>query len=201
MLAGWRKWLLLIGMALGAGAAALYFRPDPPPPPSPVQIGSTAVALEVQKEGDHLRLVWDRRNPTIRGVAHATLHITDGKQHSVIPLDAENLATGSAVYWPESDRFLFRLDLGDAVGTAGAPVTSEAVAGTTPPEDPPAKAELPKPPVRRPPVRVLPVAKKVVADPATPRKSVKESRVSRVVGRMPLLRRLRKHRQSEMDQF
>jgi hypothetical protein len=200
MLAGWRKWLLLIGMALGAAAAALYLRPDPPPAPSPAQIGSTAVALELRNEGDHLRVMWDRRNPAIRSADHATLHITDGKQRSAIPLDAEDLAAGSAVYWPESDRFVFRLDLGDGVGTAGTPVTSLAVAERTSPENPRAKTKFLKPPVHRTPVPVLPVAKKVVADPDSPRKSVKESRMSRAIGRMPLLRRLKKH-PSAIDQF
>jgi hypothetical protein len=187
MLAGWRKWLLLIGMALGASAAALYFRPDPPPPPSPVQIGSTAVALELRREGDHLRVVWDRRNPEIRKASQAALHITDGKYQSTLPLDAGDLAIGSALYWPESDRYSFRLDLGNGSG--------DTVNETAAVEEIPAPAAVKPAPrkVQRPPVPVIPAARKFAEDPPE-HKVGKESRVSRAIGHVPLLRRLRKHR-------
>jgi len=198
MLAGWRKWLLLIGMVLGATVAALYFRPDPPPAPSPVQVGSTAVALGLKREGDHLRVVWDRRNPAIRNADHATLRITDGNQHSVIPLDAVDLANGSAVYWPESDRFSFNLDLGAAGGSAYAPATAEVI---EPEVEAATEAPLPAKPVRRPPVRVVQVAKKTGLEEEVAATSAKESRMSRVVGRVPLLRRLKKHRESPPDIF
>ena len=80
--------------------------------------GTTAVSsdelpLRVEHEGKALRLRWDSNASALRSASRAALYISDGKLTSQLNLNRGNLDSGSAVYWPETNKenIAFRLEL------------------------------------------------------------------------------------------
>ena len=176
----WLQWVLgATGLLMGIAAASIAFRDrSPAPPPRPHSTAATA--LYVQHEGGALRLHWD---PAVRANTGVIL-IQDGSRESRLDLNANELRAGVASYWPESKEVTFRLQLDG--GDAG----SIRATADTPSPKPSAFAEKPhaKPAVAKP-VK-LPRREPADDDDDPP---VKRSRLSRVAGKIPLLRRLRKH--------
>jgi hypothetical protein len=113
------------------------------------------------------------------------ISIQDGARETRLDLNANELRSGVASYWPESREVTFSLQL-----DGGPASTIRASADTPTPAAPAVAPEKPR--------RTHSIAKEVkvgrrdaveVDADAPP----KRSRLSRVAGKIPLLRRLRKH--------
>ncbi|SPF54565.1 hypothetical protein SBA4_6480008 [Candidatus Sulfopaludibacter sp. SbA4] len=89
------------------------------------------VTLNVERNGQSLRLKWDRNAAAVREATHAILHIEDGTHQSQLDLDSTLLDSGLLSYWPETRNVAFRMEL----FTPGRTVT-ESVRATnvTPPQ-------------------------------------------------------------------
>jgi hypothetical protein len=169
-------------------------------PAVPDRIGLTAVS-----DGDALRLEWSRTAETVRTATDAVLYIEDGKSHSQMKLNESQLAGSSVRYWPETQYVRFRLEVHGAsrnatdqveVATKGGPSQAEKRQMRAVVEKArPSPFERPKPEVVRKPSEISLVAKTIPKAPE-PAVQPKESRFGRMVGRIPLLRRLRKHPQA-----
>jgi hypothetical protein len=191
-----REWVLAAAglLMIGAAASILIHRREPPPlPPQPVAETNapSTVALYVQHDGPALRLHWDANAAAIRSAAVGTLTIADGPRESRLSLKPADLSSGVASYWPETSEVTFRLDLDNApAGTIR--VTAAPPAQTRP--SPFEVAAKPKP------TRAATTAARAVRDEDEPDDEEdapppppKHSRLSRVTGKIPLLRRLHRH--------
>ena len=170
-------------------------------PPVPAKIG-----LNAHDEGDALRLQWDRTSRPIRDASHAILYIQDGEKQSKLELTDRQLTAASVRYWPEADSVTFRLDVFHWDGSS-----SETVMASRPlhqvkkslrlravvdqvrpsPFDPGRLPEVAQGSADRaiPPPREAP--EQVQAEPRKP------SRFGSLISKIPLLRRLRKHSESD----
>jgi hypothetical protein len=180
------------------------------PPAVPETIG-----LRADAEGERLRVQWNRASRQIRNADHAVLFIEDGTVETKLDLTGRQLDSASVLYWPESERVTFRLEVyrgaqssSDSTEVAPAPARgrrkpaglARALVEQTRPsafqQEEPATGETqtlpapvvahrqtPEPPPPEPEAVPLPAA----AGPP------RESRVSRMISKIPLLRRLRKH--------
>ena len=92
--------------AAGGGAARV-----PAAVPAAAAGAAPHVALEVQRNAQLIRLLWDRNAPMIRAADHATLYIEDGTHQSRLDLDRRELDSGLVSYWPETRDVEFRLDV------------------------------------------------------------------------------------------
>jgi hypothetical protein len=180
------QWLLAgAGLLLGVAAAYLAFHTRPPATaPLPPSRSTATTALYVQHDGGALRLHWD---PGVRANS-GVIRIRDGARESRLDLNAGELRSGVASYWPESKEVTFQMELdGAVVGAIRAP------------------AAPPSPASRPAPVAEKPRPKRIAAKPVklTPRErddpddevdsAPKRSRWNRVTGKIPLLKRLHKH--------
>ncbi len=246
--------------------------PFPVSVPAPVRPMPSAhptqyVSLDVERNGQSLRLKWNRNATAVRDAAYAILHITDGPHRSQLNLDSSLLHSGLLSYWPETHNVQFRMELfapgqtvtesvrslngvraepvADAVAPQprrpatpqgfasrsaaearpspfAAPKTprpspeSGAAAPKTTPAAPIPKSpekEEPSAPPPTPPRHPTEIREIVVPLPAQPpatydKAEVTEvtdpahgSRLGRMVGKIPLLRRLRKHPETAPDQI
>lgn len=209
----WRipRWALpaAIGGVLAiAGADAILMQRRP----VSVRPRATAekIGLRADAEGEGLRVQWDRGSRPVRNADHAILFIEDGADRSQLDLTGRQLDSSSIMYWPESERGAFRLEV-----YRGSLSSSESAAFALPQDRKrrkhagPARAMVqparPSPFEHVEPVIVvtqtLPAparaiapkqaeavgASVAVAEPAS------ESRLDRFISRIPLLRRWRKH--------
>ena len=178
----------------------------------PEQIG-----LHADAEGECLRVQWDRASRPIRNADHAVLFIEDGAAKSQLDLTGRQLDSSSVKYWPESERITFRLEV-----YRGRQSTSDSAQFGLPPgsgqrrqggaaramvqqirpspfehQDPEIEVTqtLPAPVVAaRAPVPEPTPEPVASADPPS------ESRLGRIISRIPLLRHLRKHPPSDETQ-
>ena len=106
---------------------------------------STGLALEVQREGRSLHLSWDRSSELVRHSDHAILHIHDGMHNTNLDLNTMAVNAGRLVYWPETDRVTFRLEVVAPTGTtAGTIQVPSALPQTVvPSEEPTARKPSP----------------------------------------------------------
>jgi hypothetical protein len=77
-----------------------------PSPPVPQHIN-----LSVERNGQSLRLRWDRKSAAVLDATHATLHIEDGVHQNQFDLNSALLRSGVLSYWPETRNVAFRLEL------------------------------------------------------------------------------------------
>jgi hypothetical protein len=111
--------------------------------------------------------------------------IQDGARETRLDLNANELRSGVASYWPESREVTFRLQLD------GGPAGSIRASADTP--TPPAPAVTPEKPQRPHSIaKEVKVARRDAVE-VDDNAQAKRSRLSRVAGKIPLLRRLRKH--------
>ena len=92
-----------------AGADAFLMRRHPISVPSraiPEKIG-----LRADAEGGGLRVEWDRASRPIRDADRAVLYIEDGSLRSHVDLTGRQLDRSTVLYWPETDRVSFRLEV------------------------------------------------------------------------------------------
>ena len=170
-------------------------------PPAPEKIG-----LIAHDEGDALRLQWNQTSRSIRDASHAILYIQDGNAHKELELTDRQLAAASVRYWPEADNVSFRLDVYRWDGSS-----SETVMASRPLQR--AKKSLrlravvdqvrPSPfDSRRPPEIAQGSADRAMPAPRPAPQQVqaeppKESRLGRMISKIPLLRRLKRHSESD----
>jgi hypothetical protein len=102
----WAAAIALLVFTLGVLSYSLR-RQNVPGRPAPPQY----LQLSVDRVGKSLRLHWDRNSSSIRGGAHAILHIQDGAQESDRNLTSSEFTAGSITYEPKSPEVTFRLDL------------------------------------------------------------------------------------------
>jgi hypothetical protein len=164
------------------------------------------IGLNAQDEGDALRLQWDRKSRPIRDASRAVLYIHDGNNNSQLELTDRQLAAASVRYWPDADSVTFRMDVfhwdGNSSETVTAPRPLQRVKKSLrlravvdqvrpspfergrAPETAQGSADRVAPPPREAPELVKP-------------EPPKESRLGRMFSKIPLLRRLRKHSESD----
>jgi hypothetical protein len=178
----------------------------------PEQIG-----LRADADGEGMRVQWNRGSRSIRNADHAILYIEDGALQSQLDLTGRQLDSSTVRYWPESERVNFRLQV-----YRGTQSSSDSAAFGLPQarhrrrQPGPARAMVEQvrpspfehvqpeievtqtlpPPVPVEPERVAATLEPVVAAAEPP----KESRLDRMISRIPLLRRLRKHPPSDETQ-
>jgi hypothetical protein len=155
----WRMVVAALGLGMIAGAAWMvwdqrleshpFWRAAATPP------SAENIPLMVQHGRGVLRLRWSTTGRGIRDAAHGTLTITDGAHQSRLELDARELGTGLASYWPDGSHVGFRLETDSgASGYIEAPVEDrpeKPVVGTKPDAEPEAEPDqTAAPPKRRP---------------------------------------------------
>jgi hypothetical protein len=175
----------------------------------PEQIG-----LHANAEGEGVRVQWDRASRPIRNADRAVLFIEDGTVKSQLDLTGRQLDSSSVMYLPQSERVTFRLEV-----HRGSQSTSDSAALDLSQDrkrhrrQGPARAIVQ--PLRPSPfehvdpeievTQTLPVHAVAAREPApspepvrtSSAESPKESRLGRWISRIPLLRHLRKHPQSD----
>lgn len=140
--------------------------------PNEKAASSVELGLDVDRLGAALQLKWNPRAGAVQSAKRGTLWITDGGMHKKIELDQRQLAHGSSMYVPVSDRVAFRLELHDQARQVVDSIVSVMPAAPGIPEAKPADppAEGPKPaPI---PAQVLkPAPKPLPPKPVAPRQS------------------------------
>jgi hypothetical protein len=184
-----RQWILAVAgilMIVAAGAIALRggaslhsANPAPAVRPAPTPV-------YVQHAGQALQFHWDPNAPAVRAARKGALIIADGARESRLDLAPRDLRSGLASYRPDSPEVTFRLELDGA--PAGSVRTPAVVADDRPsPFDAPSRPRKHAAPVSH--IDSQPAVGPVyVAD-----SSRHESGFGRALGKIPLLRRLRKH--------
>ena len=166
-----------------------------------------AIGLRADAEGEGLRVQWDRRSRPVLDADHATLYIADGTLQSHLDLTGRQLDSSSVMYWPESDRVGFRLEVyRGSQSTSESAVFAPVQARNRRRRAGPARAIVeqarPSPFDRKEPAiteaqsRPVPVIAPLepLAAPESPAvEPPQRSRLDRMIGRIPLLRRFRKH--------
>src|ERR1035441_3518898 len=106
------RWALpaALGGVLAFGAADLALMQRRPISARPRAIPET-IGLHADPEGEGLRVQWDRGSRPVRGADHATLFIEDGATQSQLDLTGRQLDGSTVMYWPESERVTFRLEV------------------------------------------------------------------------------------------
>lgn len=193
--AGWRLPAAVAATLLAAAALDRWIAPHPARSTRPAP---QSMALRVERAGPALRLVWDRESAAVRKASAGIVNISERQSSLRIDLNAQQLASGSIMYFPHSPDITIDMSLrGPAVDV------SESVRALIPAADlsPPAPTleagapGHPKPgPPQPAPVRAgsrgtripapLPRNVTVTCKPAPP------SRFARIIGRIPLLRAL-----------
>jgi hypothetical protein len=69
------------------------------------------MALSIQRHGQNLSLSWNRAMPEISRAQGGTLTVTDGPQHTELPLNKEDLKFGTVAYVPTSQAVTVTLAL------------------------------------------------------------------------------------------
>src|SRR5437763_1058286 len=107
-----QRWLLplaVCAVALIAVGDAVMMRPhakEVAKPAIPDHIG-----LAASRDGDGLRVEWNRNASVVRGATHALLYIEDGRYQSQFSLSDRQLTDSAIHYWPETGNVRFRLEL------------------------------------------------------------------------------------------
>ncbi len=160
---------------------------------------------------------WNRASRPVRYADRAVLYIEDGSARSHVNLTDRQLDRSTVLYWPETDRVNFRLEVyrGKASSSESAACglprdatrrkrrgTDRAVVEKARPS--PFEAVRPEIVVTQtlpPPKPAEPAA--AVDSPASPgaaADSPSESGLDRMISKIPLLRRLEKHPQSDENE-
>ena len=188
-------------------------------PPKPIITNTSRLGLNVEREGPVLLVAWDRKSQAVHNATHAILHIKDGRQQSQTDLNRQQLGVANVKYWPETQKVTFMLEVYQAEGSISESVqiTGEPapVTATAPKRSLEANASLeadrPSPfalHTRREISLAMPapLPRLMVTAAATPPPSVavqpdQESRLGRMLGKIPFLRRLKKHPQHPENEY
>ena len=126
-------WYMLFGavmIAAGAASFGTYMKWGAPATAGNVASDSPAVALQVERRGTDLRVIWDRQSLAVSRASEGVLVIRDGDlTERQIHLDLEQLRHGSILYSPANPTVHFRLEITDAENVK----TSQTVLALTAP--------------------------------------------------------------------
>jgi hypothetical protein len=112
------------------------------------------LALQVERTGGDLKLMWDRDAAVLRSAKGAVLSIRDGDFERDVQMDPVQLHNGNLIYAPATREVLFRLEV---LSQGEKNVSASVVVLTAPRPVPPLQAGLmtpaqePAPPVASPP--------------------------------------------------
>jgi hypothetical protein len=186
----------------------------------PISIPSRAIpeniGLHADAEGGTLRVEWDRASRPIRYADRAVLYIEDGLLRSHVDLTGLQLDRSAVLYWPETDRVSFRLEVYRRNLSSSDSATCSLPRNTIRHRRPrteraiveqarPSPFESVRPEIvttQTLPPPVVPADESAEElDPAPqPGKAAEpqgESRLDRIISKIPLLRRLEKRPQSD----
>lgn len=174
------------------------------------------IRLRADEEDGGLRVEWDRASQPIRLADRAVLYIEDGSLRSQVNLTGLQLERSTVLYRPQTDRVIFRLEVdhGDlsSSDTVSCGLSPDAKRQRRPGTERaiveqarPSPFELVRPEIvttqKLPPPAVTPdessEALDPVPQPSTAAEQPGESRLDRMISKIPLLRRLEKHPQSD----
>jgi hypothetical protein len=186
----------------------------------PISLHSRAIpekiGLRADSEGGRMRVEWDRASRPIRNAERAVLYIEDGSRRSHVELTGLQLDRSTVLYWPETDRVGFRLEVYhgnlSSSDSAGCSVPRDDVRHKRPgPERAiveqarPSPFELVRPEIvttQTLPRPAIPADESAEAPDPAPQpgnaaEQQGESQWDRMISKIPLLRRLEKHPQSD----
>ncbi|MEO8369516.1 MAG: hypothetical protein ABI806_09965 [Candidatus Solibacter sp.] len=184
------------------GAVDLYLMRRHPVKPHPRPQAQT-IGLHAEADGESLRVQWNRHSRPIVNAERAVLYIDDGQKQRHIALDGVQLDSSTVRYWPESQRVSLRLEVfrGDqqAIDSTDFAVSQQRQsrqAGRAAVEKlRPSPFEQVQPEIVV--VQYRPAAVVLAREVAVPPQQAEEtSSFDRVLSKIPLLRRLRKHHES-----
>jgi hypothetical protein len=201
------RWLLpaaLCGVLAIAITDVVMLRRRPAPPPAAQKV-SERIGLTAEGDGEALHLQWDRHARPVHSADRGVLYILDGGRQSQLDLTSQQLNSASVRYWPESPAVKFRMEVyNGAISTSesvqvpvGKPVARPATARAVLVKNPSPFERVRPEIVRREVPRPVPVVERVQELRPEPEVREHESGISRVVSKIPLLRRLKRHRQSD----
>jgi hypothetical protein len=168
-----------------------------------------AIGLHAQGDGEALRVQWNRLSRPVVNADRAVLYISDGEKQRHVALSGPQLDSSSVRYWPEGARVSFRLEVfrgvqhfSDSTDSAVSQKPQPKLAGRAAVEKlRPSPFEQVQPEIvvvqYRPP-SVVPQREVAVAAP--PQQVEERHSFDRVLSKIPLLRRLRKHQESDENQ-
>lgn len=210
----------IIGVAALLLLGAVVFRHHQ----KPGITNTSRLGLNVEHEGQVLLVAWDRNSQPVHNASHAILHIKDGRQQSQTDLNRQQLRAANVKYWPETQKVTFMLEVYQGDGSisesvqvacepasvpAAAPkrptVASGMVANASMEPDRPSpfavhtQRERPEPPIMLQPRLMMTAASTL--PPSVAQKPDQESRLGRMLGKIPLLRRLKKHPQQPENEY
>lgn len=198
-----------------AGADAILIRHRP------ISVSARTVpekiGLRADADGGGLRVEWNRASKPVRHADRAVLYIEDGSLRSRVNLTGRQLDGSTVLYWPETDRVNFRLEVyrgkvsssdsaacglpRDAIRRKRRGTDRAIVEQARPSPFEPVRPEIVTTQTLPPP---KPIELAPAVDPA-PRPSAgadqpSESGLNRMISKIPLLRRLQTHPQSDENE-
>jgi len=131
---------LPVAVALGLGAIAGYFyfnagrqtavRADIHAVAVPVS-AAPSLGLSIERKGSDLLLSWDRLSAPVRSASFGEVMIREGDASRKLPLNAQQLRSGSILYAPTTDQVEVQLNV-----VNGEKVTGESMTAILPPVGP-----------------------------------------------------------------
>lgn len=106
----WRKWTLG-GLAVGVACGAFLSHSIWQPNPVNVLPARSDIKLELHSEATRLKVQWDPHSRSVAEASSGKLAVQDGGQHLEIPLDRQQLYSGSTFYYPETGSVEVRLEI------------------------------------------------------------------------------------------
>jgi proteasome lid subunit RPN8/RPN11 len=117
-----RRWVAVLGIAIGLGAGAAAFQTrqvwlpkvmaainPAPPAPAPAPAPPPALGLNVSDFDGEMQITWDRNSPALLQVSDAALEITDGPSPQSVQLDTTHLRTGTFTYARQTEKVDIKL--------------------------------------------------------------------------------------------
>jgi hypothetical protein len=92
-----------------AGTDAILMRHRPVSVPT--RTVAEKIGLRAAADGGELRVEWNRASRPVRHADRAVLYIEDGSIQSRVNLTGRQLDCSTVLYWPETDRVNFRLEV------------------------------------------------------------------------------------------
>jgi len=200
------EWAIATALAgvLALGAVDLYMlrRHSIAPPPRP---GADTIGLHADADGDAVRLQWNRRGRTIVNADHAVLYISDGSSERMVELNGEQLDRANVVYYPQNQHVSFRMDvyrgrlsLTDTTSSElGHPRRTREPGRVAFERVRPSPFEQVQPEIVVTQRRPVPVVLHTVETQPDVAANHQPGSFERVLGKIPLLRRLSSHRERE----
>ena len=185
----------------------------------PSATNTSRIGLNVEREGQVLLVAWDRSSRPVHNASHAILTIKDGPQQSQTDLNRQQLRAANVKYWPETRKVTFKLEVyhGDGSTSESVQVSGEPASAPAAPAKLPMTANASLEPDRPSPFAVRtrreirlampnPQPRLLITAAVTPPPPVaeipdQESRLGRMMSKIPLLRRLKKHPQHSENEY